>query len=82
MQEATAVHGHEVIALVADRPEGIALDELAGLVTGRFGTAVTFHTCCAEGMDLGELLAFLEARDKVRVADGKAFPGGAPPCDH
>jgi hypothetical protein len=33
-------------------------------------------------MDLDELLHFLEARDKVRIASGVVFPGGAPACEH
>jgi hypothetical protein len=33
-------------------------------------------------MDLDALLAFLEARDKVRIGSGVVFPGGSPACDH
>jgi hypothetical protein len=33
-------------------------------------------------MDLDGLLAFLEARDKVRIASGVVFQGGAPACEH
>ena len=51
-------------------------------VAERDGRMATFHTCSAHGMDLDGLLAFLEARDKVRMVGGVVFPGGSPACDH
>ena len=82
MPEVTAVHGHEIIDLVAANPDGIRLGKLAEIVSERFGDSVTFHTCSAMGMDLDALMAFLEARDKVRITSGVAYPGGAPACNH
>jgi hypothetical protein len=38
--------------------------------------------CPAIGMDLDELLHFLEARDKVRIKSGVVYPGGSPACEH
>ena len=52
------------------------------IVGERYGRMATFHTCSAAGMDLDELLHFLEARDKVRITGGVVFPGGAPACEH
>ena len=52
------------------------------IVSERFGKSVTFHTCFAIGMDLDELLHFLEARDTVRIKSGVVYPGGSPACEH
>ena len=82
MTDAIAIHGHEIIDLVSAHPDGIRLSQLAETVTGRFGKSITFHTGSTMNMDLDALLAFLEARDKVRIVSGVVFPGGSPACDH
>jgi len=82
MQDAIAIHGHDIIDLVATYPDGIRLSQLMEIVDGRFGKSVTFHTCSAMGMNLDELLHFLEARDKVRIVSGVVYPGGSPACEH
>ena len=82
MTDAIAIHGHEIIDLIATHQDGIRISQLAATVTERFGDAVTFHTCSTMNMDLDALLAFLEARDKVRIVSGVVFPGGSPACDH
>jgi probable metal-binding protein len=82
MTDAIAIHGHDIIDLVSTHPDGIRLSQLMEIVSERFGRMVTFHTCSAAGMDLDELLHFLEARDKVRITGGVVYPGGAPGCEH
>jgi len=82
MHDATTIHGHDIIDLVATHPDGIRLSQLMEMVGERFGRNVTFHTCSAMGMDLDELLRFLEARDKVRITSGVVYPGGVPACEH
>ena len=82
MTDAIAIHGHEIIYLVANYPDGIRLSQLMEVVNERFGKAVTFHTGSAMGMDLDGLLRFLEARDKVRITSGVVYPGGSPACEH
>lgn len=76
------IHGHEIMALVAKHPEGIATEALTKIVAGEFGTDARFTTCSAENLSLPGLLTFLGERDKVRLSDGVVFPGGAPACDH
>ena len=76
------IHGHEIIALVAKYPVGIATGTLTDIVAGEFGTGARFFTCSAEHMSLPELLAFLGERDKVQLRDGFVFPGGSPACSH
>ncbi len=82
MTHSIAIHGHDIIDLVATYPDGIRLSQFMDIVAERFGKSATFHTCSAAGMDLDELLHFLEARDKVRITSGVVFPGGAPACEH
>lgn len=82
MTDTIAIHGHDIIDLVATYPEGIRLSQLMELVAERYGRMVTFHTCSAAGMDLDGLLHFLEARDKVRIVSGVVYPGGSPACEH
>lgn len=81
MSDAIAIHGHDIIDLVAIYPEGIRLSQLMEIVDERFGKSVTFHTCSAAGMDLDALLHFLEDRDKVRITSGVVYPGGTPACE-
>lgn len=76
------IHGHDIIDLVASYPQGISTAALETEVDRRFGEGTRFHTCSAEGMTLDDLLGFLASRDKVRVAGGMVFPGGAPACHH
>lgn len=82
MTDAIAIHGHDIIDLIANFPDGIPEGRLSELVVERFGKSATFHTCSAAGMDLDGLLHFLEARDKVRIASGVVYPGGSPACQH
>jgi probable metal-binding protein len=82
MHDAIAIHGHDIIDLVSNHPDGIRLGQLMEIVGERYGRNVSFHTCSAAGLDLDELLHFLEARDKVRITGGVVFPGGAPACGH
>ena len=82
MTDAIAIHGHDIIDLVSQYPDGIRLSQLLEVVDERFGKSVTFHTCSSMGMDLDGLLRFLEARDKVRITSGVVYPGGAPVCEH
>jgi len=76
------IHGHEIMALVAKYPEGIATSTLTDIVAGEFGTGARFFTCSAENMSLPGLLKFLAERDKVQLRDGLVFPGGSPACEH
>lgn len=82
MTSTIAIHGHDVIDLVATYPDGIRLSQLMGVVDERFGRHVSFHNGSAMGMDLDGLLRFLEARDKVRITSGVVYPGGSPACEH
>jgi probable metal-binding protein len=82
MTDAIAIHGHDIIDLVSQYPDGIRLSQLMNVVDERFGKSVTFHTSSSMGMDLDGLLRFLEARDKLRIRSGVVYPGGSPACEH
>ena len=82
MSDPNAIHGHDIIDLVANYPDGIRMSQLMEVVDQRFGKSVTFHTGSSMGMDLDGLLRFLEARDKVRITSGVVFPGGSSACEH
>lgn len=82
MHDANVIDGHDIIDIVATYPDGIRLSQLMELVGKRYGRSVTFHTCSALGLDLDGLLAFLEARDKVRIKTGVVYPGGSPACEY
>lgn len=82
MSDPNAIHGHDIIDLVANYPDGIRMSQLMEVVDQRFGKSVTFHTCSAAGMNLDDLLHFLEARDKVRITSGVVYPGESPVCEH
>ncbi|MFZ4780090.1 MAG: YecH family metal-binding protein [Terrimicrobiaceae bacterium] len=76
------IHGHEIMALVAENPEGIAIATLSEIAAREYGTDAQFYTCSAENMSLPELLTFLSERDKVQLRDDLVLPGGAPACNH
>ena len=82
MTPPVTVHGHEIIDLVSAHPKGIRLSLLTETVSKRFGSSATFHTCSMLGLDLDDLLVFLEAREKVRVIRGVVFPAESLACAH
>ena len=45
--DAIAIHGHDIIDLVATHPDGIRLSQLMEIVSERYGRMATFHTCSA-----------------------------------
>ncbi len=77
MSGAISIHGHNIIDLVSNYPDGIRLSQLMEVVGERYGKSVTFHTGSSTGMDLDGLLRFLEARNKVRITSGVVYTGGS-----
>ena len=80
--ESNQIHGHEVIDVVSQHPEGISVDRLAETVANLFGADARFFTCSAESMSLHELLSFLAERDKIQLRDDLVLPGSSAACDH
>jgi probable metal-binding protein len=77
MRPPTIVHSNEVSNLIANYPKGIRLSQLAEKVAKQFGASSKFQTGSLYGMDIDDLLAFLEARDKVRIVNGVIYPCSA-----
>ena len=82
MSTSLDIHGREVIGIVHSHPGGIWANSLSRLVSERFGAAARFRTSMGAGLDLDELMVYLEARDKIRVTGDMVFPGGRPARAH
>jgi probable metal-binding protein len=59
-----SIHGHEVLQLLLEYPQGLSKRELLLQMTQRFGADARFHTCSASGMDAEALLQFLAQKGK------------------
>jgi hypothetical protein len=66
----TAIHGHDVIAMMRESQLGYSRESLIAAILTRFGTAARFHTCSATDMDPAGLVEFLAARGKFMLIDG------------
>ncbi len=66
----TAVHGHDVIAMIRESQLAYTRESLIAAILTRFGTAARFHTCSATDMDAAGLVEFLAARGKFMLIDG------------
>ncbi len=82
MAHPVVINGHEVIDLVSAHPNGIRLSQLSETVKNRFGASAVFHTCSRLGLDLDDLLVFMEAREKVRIVRGVVFPCSSRAAGH
>ncbi|MGL5017192.1 MAG: DUF2492 family protein [Luteolibacter sp.] len=54
MPDTNAIHGHDIIDLVATSPDCIRLSQMMELVSERYGKSVTFHTSSSSSMDLDD----------------------------
>lgn len=57
-----SIHGHEVLNMMIESGEQYTHASLEAAIKARFGEQARFHTCSAEGMTAGELVAFLAAK--------------------
>ena len=72
-----AVNGQEITDIVQAYPKGIRLSQLVEIARRRFGPGATYHTCSRLGLDLDDLLVFLEARNRLRIVRGVVYPCGS-----
>lgn len=82
MTTPVAIHGQEIADLVSAYPKGIRLSQLVENVTKRFGPSAIFHTSSRLGLDLDDMLVFLEARNKLKIVRGVVFPYGSMALSH
>jgi probable metal-binding protein len=66
-----SVHGHEVMRMMLERPEGFTRAELVHAILERFGTEARFHTCSAEMLTAEGLVTFLQERGKFVEQKGR-----------
>lgn len=66
----TQVHGHDVIAMMTASAQPYTRESLVAAILERFGADARFFTCSAEGMTAGELIDFLDAREKFLTVPG------------
>lgn len=77
MNTFVAVNGQEITDLIRMHPQGIRLGQLVETARRRFGPGATYHTCSRLGLDLDDLLVFLEARNRLRIVRGVVYPCGS-----
>ncbi|MCO6047442.1 YecH family protein [Aeoliella sp. ICT_H6.2] len=83
MQEnATEVHGHEVMRMMLESGQSYDRSTLEAAIHERFGTEARFCTCSASGMTASQLIDFLAERGKF-VPAGQGFSTDAGKiCNH
>ena len=59
-----SIHGHEVLNMMIASGEQYSVESLEAAIHARFGEKARFHTCSAENMTAGELVAFLRNKGK------------------
>ena len=53
-----SIHGHEVLNMMIASGQQYSFESLEAAIRARFGEQARFHTCSAENMSAGELVAF------------------------
>lgn len=76
------VHGHEVMKMIHQAAPPLTRDGLREAIRDRYGDAVEFHACVAEGMSLDQLLSFLASRGKVIEVDHALRTDIGLMCEH
>jgi probable metal-binding protein len=79
---ASSIHGHEVINLIASAKPALTRAALSSEVVRQFGREARFHTCSTTGMTLEALLAFLVSRGKVVDREGRLHVVLSNVCQH
>lgn len=69
-----SIHGHEVLNMMIESGEQYTHASLEAAIKARFGEQARFHTCSAEGMTAGELVAFLAAKGNLFPAKKGSQP--------
>ncbi|MEI8196636.1 MAG: YecH family metal-binding protein [Phycisphaerae bacterium] len=78
----TDIHGHEVLALVAQADPPLTMETLRTQAAARWGAQARYHTCSAAGMTLDGLAEFLLAHGKIVTNRGLLATDPAKICNH
>lgn len=73
MQPPELFNGQEIIDIVSAHSNGIRLSRLLEIAAERFGPRACFHTSCQIGLDIDELLIYMEAHEKLIISKGMVF---------
>lgn len=77
-----SIHGHEVLQMLLEQPNGISKAQLKAQIVQRFGAQARYHTCSASDMDADGLIAFLAARGKFVEVDAGVTTHADKICQH
>lgn len=77
---AQQVHAHKVLNQIKVQP--MTEHQIRQFVATEFGSQVQFHTCKLTGMDLDDLLIFLQQQSKVIIQDGVWHLNEKEICQH
>ena len=65
------IHAHEVMRMMLETDAAYSRESLAAAIVERFGEDARFYACSLRGMNVGEVINFLEVRGKfIARADG------------
>jgi len=65
------IHAHEVMRMMLETDAGYSRESLAAAIVERFGEDARFYACSLGGMNVSEVINFLEVRGKfIARADG------------
>lgn len=78
----SSIHGHEVLHTMLENDKGWTRESLLDAIAKKYGKACVFHTCSTEGMNAGELIDFLKAKDKFVEADQGFNTQASKICEH
>lgn len=76
------IHAHEVMHLMLEQGGDFSRESLAEAITGRFGAHARFYSCSAEGMDVQQVIDFLESRGKFVATTGGFNTAQDKICNH
>ena len=75
------IHGHEVLHMMEGHD--YTKETLRQAIVGKFGANQLFYTCCAEHLNVDQLIDFLEERNKFKPAAHDQFTvNAARICNH
>ena len=66
------IHAHEVMRMMLKLNRDFSRESLGEAIIEHFGEKARFHSCSAAGMDVNEVIDFLESRGKF-VARTEGF---------
>ena len=64
------IHAHEVMRMRRETDAGFSRESLAEAIVERFGADARFYACSRAGMDVSEVIDFLEVRGKFILRAG------------